>query len=144
MILFGMPLNADYPLLLPLALLVSIVSLGCLGMLLGTSFVLYRHANALSNLLEYPIWIVTGLVVPLALLPSWLGPISWVLAPTWAMEAIRGSAMADGPSLLAGGEPPLLAMGLCLALAVVYYLIARRVLRFVLDKARRDATLALA
>jgi ABC-2 type transport system permease protein len=144
MILFGMPLNADYPLLLPLALLVSIVSLGCLGMLLGTSFVLYRHANALSNLLEYPIWIVTGLVVPLALLPGWLGPISWVLAPTWAMEAIRGSAMADGPSLLAGGEPPLLAMGLCLALAVVYYLIARRVLRFVLDKARRDATLALA
>jgi ABC-2 type transport system permease protein len=144
MILFGMPLNADYPLLLPLALLVSIVSLGCLGMLLGTSFVLYRHANALSNLLEYPIWIVTGLVVPLALLPGWLGPISWVLAPTWAMEAIRGSAMADGPSLLVGGEPPLLAMGLCLALAVVYYLIARRVLRFVLDKARRDATLALA
>jgi hypothetical protein len=35
-------------------------------------------------------------------------------------------------------------MGLCLLLAVVYYLIARRVLRFVLDKARRDATLALA
>jgi ABC-2 type transport system permease protein len=136
MVLFGMPLNAEFPLLLPVALAVAIVSLGCLGMLLATSFVLYRHANALSNLLEYPIWIVTGMIVPLAALPGWLGPISWVLVPTWAMEAIRGSAM--------GASPPLLALAMCLLLATVYYLLARRVLRFVLDKARRDATLALA
>lgn len=135
-LLFGMPLNATYPWLLPIALLVAIVSLGAMGMLLATSFVLYRHANALSNLLEYPIWIVTGMVVPLALLPGWLGPISWFLAPTWAMEAIRDSAI--------GSAPPLLALLLCLVLAAVYYLIARRVLVFVLDKARRDATLTLA
>ena len=135
-LLFGMPLNASFPLLLPVALAVAILSLGCMGMLLATSFVLYRHANALSNLLEYPIWIVTGMVVPLALLPGWLGPISWFLAPTWAMEAIRGTAM--------GASPPWLAMLICLALAFVYYLIARRVLVFVLDKARRDASLTLA
>lgn len=144
LLLFGIPLNADYPLLLPLALAVAILSLGCLGMLLATSFVLYRHANALSNLLEYPIWIVTGMIVPLVVLPGWLGPISWVLSPTWAMEAIRGAAIADGPSILPGGQPPFLAMALCLLLGGVYYLLARWVLRFVLDKARRDATLALA
>lgn len=135
-VLFGVPLNANFPLLLPVALAVAILSLGCLGMLLATSFVLYRHANALSNLLEYPIWIVTGMIVPLAVLPGWLGPISWFLAPTWAMEAIRETAI--------GSQPPWLAMLLCLMLAVAYYVIARRVLRFVLDKARRDATLALA
>jgi ABC-2 type transport system permease protein len=135
-LLFGVPLNANFPLLLPVALAVAILSLGCLGMLLATSFVLYRHANALSNLLEYPIWIVTGMIVPLAVLPGWLGPISWFLAPTWAMEAIRETAI--------GSQPPWLAMLLCLVLAVAYYVIARRVLRFVLDKARRDATLALA
>jgi ABC-2 type transport system permease protein len=136
MVLFGMPLNASFPLLLPVALAVAILSLGCMGMLIATSFVLYRNANALSNLLEYPIWIVTGMIVPLALLPGWLGPISWVLAPTWAMEAIRGSAM--------GGDPPWLALGLCLVLATIYYLLARQVLGLVLDKARRDATLSLA
>ncbi|MGH2454946.1 MAG: ABC transporter permease [Candidatus Limnocylindria bacterium] len=135
-ILFGMPLNASFPLLLPVALAVAILALGSMGMLIATSFVLYRHANALSNLLEYPIWIVTGLIVPLPFLPGWLGPISWVLVPTWAMEAIRGSAM--------GASPPWAALGLCLVLAIVYYLLARRVLVFVLDKARRDATLALA
>jgi ABC-2 type transport system permease protein len=107
-----------------------------MGMLLATSFVLYRHANALSNLLEYPVWIATGMIVPLVLLPGWLGPISWVLVPTWGMEAIRGAAI--------GAEPPWLAIGMCFVLAVVYYLAARRILVYVMDKARRDATLNLA
>ncbi len=135
-LLFGMPLEANYPLMLPLALLVAVLGLGVMGMLLATTFVLYRHANALSNLLEYPVWIATGMIVPLALLPGWLGPISWVLVPTWGMEAIRGAAM--------GAEPPWLAIGMNLVLAVVYYVLARRILVFVMDKARRDATLSLA
>jgi hypothetical protein len=33
---------------------------------------------------------------------------------------------------------------MCLILAVIYYVIARRVLVYVIDKARRDATLNLA
>jgi ABC-2 type transport system permease protein len=136
-LLFGMPLNATYPWLLPIALLVAIVSLGAMGMLLATSFVLYRHANALSNLLEYPIWIVTGMVVPLALLPGWLGPISWFLAPTWAMEAIRGAALGNDIAT------PLFAMAMCLVLAVIYFVGSRVALRYVLAKARRDATLSL-
>jgi len=135
-LLFGMPLSASQPWLLLPALLVAIVALGAMGMLIGTTFVLYRHANALSNLLEYPVWIVTGLVVPLALLPAWIGPISWVLAPTWGMEAIRNSAI--------GSDPPWLAIGMCLLLSVVYWLLARVSLVYVLNKARRDATLTLA
>lgn len=136
MVLFGMPLRASFPLLLPVALLAAIIALGAMGMLIATSFVLYRHANALSNLLEYPVWIVTGLVVPLATLPAWIGPISWLLAPTWGMEAIRGATI--------GESAPILAIVLCLVLAVVYWLLARIVLVYVLNKARRDASLSLA
>jgi ABC-2 type transport system permease protein len=134
-LLFGMPLEATYPLVLPLGIAAAIISLGALGMLIATTFVLYRHANALGNLLEYPIWLVTGLLVPVATLPFWVRPISWLLAPTWGMEAIRGSAT--------GSEPPWLAIGMCLLLAVVYYVLARLALVYVLQKARRDATLSL-
>jgi ABC-2 type transport system permease protein len=130
-----MPIQATYPLLLPLSLLAAIVSLGSLGMLIATTFVLYRHANALGNLLEYPIWLVAGLLVPVATLPFWVQPISWLLAPTWGMEAIRGSAI--------GAEPPVLAIAMCFALAVVYYVASRIALVYVLAKARRDATLSL-
>ena len=134
-LLFGMPIQATYPLVLPLSLAAAIVSLGSLGMLIATTFVLYRHANALGNLLEYPIWLVAGLLVPVATLPFWVRPISWLLAPTWGMEAIRGAAT--------GTEPPVLAIVLCFVLAVAYYLAARITLVFVLAKARRDATLSL-
>jgi ABC-2 type transport system permease protein len=134
-VLFGMPIEATFPLVLPLSLLAAIVSLGSLGMLIATSFVLYRHANALGNLLEYPIWLVTGMLVPLATLPFWVQPISWVLAPTWGMEAIRGATI--------GSAPPVLAIAMCFGLAVVYYVAARYMLVFVMDKARRDATLSL-
>lgn len=134
-VLFGMPIEATFPLILPFSLAAAIISLGSLGMLIATTFVLYRHANALGNLLEYPIWLITGLLVPVATLPFWVQPISWLLAPTWGMDAIRGATI--------GAEPPLLAIGMCLVLAVVYYVAARFTLVFVLDKARRDATLAL-
>lgn len=134
-LLFGMPIEATFPLVLPLSLLAAIVSLGSLGMLIATTFVLYRHANALGNLLEYPIWLITGLLVPISVLPLWIKPISYLLAPTWGMEAIRGAAT--------GAEPPWLAIVMCFVLAVIYYVAARILLVYVLDKARRDATLAL-
>ena len=133
--IFGMPLTATFPLLVPLSLLAAVVSLGALGMLIATSFVLYRHANALSNMLEYPIWLVAGLLVPLATLPAWVQPISWVLAPTWGMDAIRGATLQS--------QPPWFAIGMCFALAVVYYFLARLALVYVLHLARRDATLDL-
>lgn len=134
-LLFGMPIEATFPLVLPLSLVAAITSLGALGMLIATSFVLYRHANALGNLLEYPIWLAAGLLVPVATLPFWVRPISWLLAPTWGMDAIRGATT--------GAEPPFFAIFMCFALAVVYYVAARVLLVFVLAKARRDATLAL-
>ena len=81
------------------------------------SFVRYRTAWALGNLLEYPVWLICGFLVPLALLPDWVRPISWLLAPTWGMNAIRQSAL--------GGTPwPDLA--LCVALGALYVAHRRR------------------
>ena len=121
--------------MLPISLAAAVLSLGALGMLIATTFVLYRHANALGNLLEYPIWLVAGLLVPIATLPFWVRPISWLLAPTWGMEAIRGAAI--------GTQAPWFAIAMCLVLAVVYYVAARVCLVYVIRKARRDATLSL-
>ncbi len=92
-VFFGVPLDFVHPWLFALALPVTVLSLGLLGLVLASTFVLYRHASAFSNLLEYPIWLVTGLLVPLSLLPGWVEPISWVLAPTWGMEAVRNAAL---------------------------------------------------
>ena len=94
---FGVDLPFEQPLLLAVALVATVVSIGALGFLLAVSFVRYRTAWALGNLLEYPVWLVAGFLVPITLLPDWVQPISWVLAPTWGVDAIREAASGGAP-----------------------------------------------
>jgi ABC-2 type transport system permease protein len=133
-VFFGVPLDFAHPLQLAIALPATILSLGMLGLLLASTFVLYRNANAFSNLLEYPVWLVTGLLVPLSLLPGWVGPISWVLSPTWGMRAIRDAAFG-------GNAWP--EIGLCVALGLVYLALGALALRNFERLARSRATLSL-
>ena len=69
-----------------------------LGLVFASTFVLYRNANALSNMLEFPVWLVTGVIVPLSLLPGWARPIAWVLAPTWGIRGRPRGGLRRRPS----------------------------------------------
>jgi ABC-2 type transport system permease protein len=131
-LVFGAHLHFAHPLLFILAAVVTVISLGLLGLVLGSSFVLYRNSNALSNMLEYPIWLVTGLLVPLSLIPGWTHPIAYVLAPTWGVEALRGAAI--------GGQP-LVPIGWCTLASAVYLVLGVALVTVVERRARRDATL---
>jgi len=132
---FGVPLELEHPALFVAAIPATIASLGMLGLVLASTFVLYRNANAMANLLEYPIWLISGLLVPLSLFPGWVRPLSWVLAPTWGVRAIRDSAL--------GGGDPLLAIAMCLGLAVVYLAGGIFCLRLFERLARQRASLSL-
>jgi len=133
-LLFGVPLDFAEPLQLAVALPATVLSLGLLGLLLASTFVLYRNANAFSNLLEYPVWLATGLLVPLSLLPGWVSPIAWSLSPTWGMRAIRQAAFG-------GNAWPEIAM--CLGLGLVYLALGALALRNFERLARDRATLSL-
>ena len=134
-ILFGVPFELDKPLVFLLAIPATVIGLGLLGLVMASTFILWRNANALSNLLEYPIWLVTGLLVPISLLPGWVTPLSWVLAPTWGVRAIRDAAL--------GGGDPLAAIGMCLALGALYLGIGALTVRHFEQLARNRATLSL-
>jgi ABC-2 type transport system permease protein len=133
-LLFDIPLRVVHPLELALAIPATVLGLGLLGLVLASSFVLYRHANALANLLEYPVWLVTGLLVPVSQLPGWTRPIAWALAPTWGVRAIREAALGGRPL------PSILA---CVALAAGYAAAGTLLLRYFDRLARDRATLAL-
>jgi len=132
--IFGIPIHFVHPLAFVIALPAAILALGLMGLLMASSFILYRHANALSNFLEYPVWIATGLLFPIALLPGWVAPISWVLAPTWGIEAIRHSAL--------GGDV-WFPVAMCAAIGVVYFVLAGVCLRIFERAALARATLSL-
>jgi ABC-2 type transport system permease protein len=131
---YGVPLHFVHPAAFALAVPAAVLSLGLMGLLMASSFVLYRHANALSNLLEYPVWIATGLLFPIALLPGWVRPLSWLLAPTWGIEAIRHGAL--------GGEV-WFPVAMCALLGVVYFVLAGLFLQVFERAARARATLSL-
>lgn len=132
---FGVPLDFVHPFQLAVALPATVISLGLMGLLLASTFVLYRQASAFSNLLEYPVWLATGLLVPLSLLPGWVTWISWGLAPTWGIKAIRAAAL--------GGGDAWSAIGMCVLLGAVYLVLGAIFMKNFERLARQRATLSL-
>jgi ABC-2 type transport system permease protein len=133
-VVFDIPFQVVHPLAFLVAVPATILGLGLLGLVLASTFVLYRHANALSNMLEWPVLLVTGMLVPLSLLPGWSHPIAWVLAPTWGVRAIREAAL--------GGNPwP--EIGITVALGTAYLVLGAITLRNFELLARKRATLSL-
>jgi ABC-2 type transport system permease protein len=133
-VLFGVPIGIESWVGFAIAVPPTILSIGMLGFLFAAAFVRFRAAWAIGNLFEFPVWTVCGFLVPIALLPSWVEPISWSLAPTWGMNALRSAAL---------GTSPWADIGMCVALSVVYAGIGLVLLRVFLTQARRDATLGL-
>jgi ABC-2 type transport system permease protein len=133
-LVYGIPLPLEHPLAFVVAVPVTIASLGVLGFALSMVLMRFRTAGWIGNSLEYPVWIVSGLLFPIAVLPAWSHPISWALAPTWGMRALLHSAL---------GGHPWREVGLCAGLAVVYAALGVALLERFLDAARERATLSL-
>jgi ABC-2 type transport system permease protein len=134
-IFFGVPLHLAHPVAFLIAVPAGVLALGLMGLLMASTFILYRNANALSNLLEYPVWVATGLLFPIALLPDWVRPISWLLAPHWGVDAIRHSAT--------GGGAVWFPIAMCFVVGAAYLVLAALFLNVFEQKARARATLSL-
>ena len=134
-LVFGIRLTIEHPVLFGLAIPATLLSIGALGFLMAVSFARYRNSWSLGATMEYPVWLICGFLVPLALLPAEVRPISWALAPTWGMRAIRHAAQ--------GGGSPLLDIGMCVALGAAYVALGVVLTEAVLRAARARASLSL-
>jgi len=132
--LFGVPVSVDdWPAFI-VAVPPMILSIGLLGFLMGSAFVRFRAAWMVGNLFEFPVWTICGFLIPLALLPSWVEPIAWVLAPTWGMSALSNAALG------ASAWPDI---GMCVLLSIIYAVLGGVLLKAFLRLARERATLGL-
>jgi ABC-2 type transport system permease protein len=133
-LVFGIELTIESPVAFVLAIPATVVSIGALGFLLAVAFVRFRQAWALGNMLEYPVWLISGFLVPLTLFPDWVRPISWALAPTWGITAIREAALGGSPY----GD-----VAAAIGLGVFYVLAGIVLVNRALHSARQQATLSL-
>ena len=121
-----------------LALVLTLASLSALGVLFCSSFLLTRSASVMTNGLEMPIYVATGSMFPIALLPFWSHPLSLSLGPTWGIDAMRYAADA---TYIGMGFGFWLDMLVLFASTIVYLAIGFWLFIVVEKKARREASL---
>ena len=135
-LLFGYTLSIAQPVLFFISLVLTIVAFISFGLIIAPIFVMNPAVQQWQNAMEFPVYILAGFMFPVALLPNWTTPLSYLLPPYWAARALHGTASANAPL-----EQTLAAWGLMLLDSAICLLIARFLFRKMLVKARADATL---
>jgi ABC-2 type transport system permease protein len=110
----------------------------CFGLVIAPIFLLSPAVQHFQNALEFPVYMLCAFLFPIALLPGWTTPFSYLLAPYWAARALHGSSTGG-----AGMQELLVDWGMMLLLSLVYLAISGGLTERMLNKARAEASLRL-
>lgn len=136
-IVFGYPLVILQPVAFFFVFVVGILSFLAFGLMLAPLFLLNPQIEQFTNGLEYPVYMLCGFLFPIALLPLWTTPLSYILSPYWTARLLQSAA--NGTLSL---QEFALNGAIILALGILYLLIASFLFRRVLYRSRVDATLS--
>ncbi|ULO05922.1 ABC transporter permease [Paenibacillus sp. 19GGS1-52] len=89
--LLGFRVTIGQPLLFISSAIVTILSFIIISLLLALLFTLSRNSRVFMNCLEYPVFILCGVVFPVTLLPKGLQWFSYILSPTWSTDLLKES-----------------------------------------------------
>ena len=95
---FGYSLTIQQPLLFAISVLFTIVGFVSFGLIIAPIFVMNPAVQGWQNAMEFPVYVLCGFLFPIALLPGWTTPISYLLPPYWAAVALHGTS-TGGASL---------------------------------------------
>lgn len=90
-ILYQTTIELESPFYFIIAFTTMIISFVVLSSILACLLTLSRRTTLYMNCIEIPFILLCGLSFPIHILPQWLHPISYLLAPTWAVELLRMS-----------------------------------------------------
>jgi ABC-2 type transport system permease protein len=137
-LLFDVSLTFEHPTEFTLALLATAVATAGTSVCFASVFVLTRNAYTFTNSAGFPLYLLSGVFVPVAVLPGWIHPISSVIFMSWSADLLRATQRA---------EPiddfwPRLAM--ILLLGAITFALGRAILVYVLRRMRTTGELATA
>lgn len=137
-LLFGYPLHVAQPGLFVVSLAFTVVSFVSFGLIIAPVFVINPGVQGWQNAMEFPIYILSGFLFPIALLPGWTTPLSYLLAPYWAARALH--ATSSGGASIAEVS---FCWAMMLLFSLIYLFISSRLFHLMIRKARADATLGM-
>jgi len=115
----GVELRASQWLLLFLVNVIGVLPFAALGLYIG-SLIGGQGAPAVVNILYLPMAFLSGLWLPLKLLPTWIAK----LAPVW--PSYHHAQIALKVIGMDGGKPLALHLGVLLGVTVLFFVLARR------------------
>ncbi|WP_410595588.1 ABC transporter permease [Amycolatopsis sp. lyj-23] len=119
------------------SLALTLFATAATALLMAAAFVLARNAVTFSNSASFPFYVLGGILVPVALLPGWLQPLSKVVFLSWSADLLR-AGIATGPV-----PHPLLGLVMVALLGAAALIAGTAVLRRILVQVRRTGELAL-
>lgn len=137
-LLFGYPLTVAQPLLFAISIFLMVISFVAFGLVIAPLFIMNPDVQRFQNAMEFPVYMLGGFLFPIALLPGWTTPLSYILAPYWAARALHDTAGGGVPF----GEITF-SWAMMLLSSLVTFLLASVLFRVMLRKARADATLGM-
>jgi ABC-2 type transport system permease protein len=133
---FGYSLEMTLPLLFFSSVLLSIFAFISFGLIIAPLFIMYRGIQQWQNAMEFPVYILAGFLFPIALLPGWTTPISYILPPYWAARALHETSTGAGDL-----STIIFAWGMMLLFSFIALFVASKLFKLMLYKARVDASL---
>jgi ABC-2 type transport system permease protein len=97
-----------------------------------------RNAYTFTNSTSFPLYLLGGVFVPVALLPAWVQPISAVLFVSWSSDLLRAT-VNDAPI-----DDFWQRLGMVFLLGAISFAVGRVILHYVLRKMRANGELATA
>lgn len=135
---FGTPLHIAQPWVFLLSLFFTVGSFVCFGLIIAPIFILNPGVQQWQNALEFPVYILAGFLFPIALLPGWTTPISYLLAPYWAARVLHAASTGTATT-----SEVALCWGMMALFSLIYLGASSRLMNAMLHKARVDATLGM-
>lgn len=137
-LMFGVSLPFEHPLELALILLCTAFATAGASVAFASLFVMTRNAYTFTNSAGFPLYLLSGVFVPVAVLPGWIHPISTVIFMSWSADLLRAAVRPGGI------DDFWLRLGMVVFLGCVSFLLGRLVLDYVLRKMRTTGELATA
>lgn len=135
-VVFGYPLTVAMPLAFAVSVILVVMAFICFGLIIAPIFVLNPQIAQFQNGLEFPVFVVSGFLFPVAMLPVWTVPVSYALPTYWAAKAMHAAARAtESLGSIA------LSWLILITTSAVYAFIGVLLFRVLIRKAREKATL---
>jgi ABC-2 type transport system permease protein len=132
------PMQVNW-LLFFVTLLIGVVMLAMMGLILGAiSLLIVRHSGFIAEGVAGVLFLFSGAIYPLSVLPTWLQPVGYAMPITYWLELIRRSLIGNVAQVFPtlAGFTDLQLLGILVGLSVVFGVLSTYIFRICDRRAR--------